>query len=78
LPREIPGILSICAHCGPHMVKKLIPVTALSNNSLLAPVDDKSGAGGLLAGEIPGILNIYAHCGPMARCPVDVYAASLS
>src|SRR5438270_3364520 len=34
-----------------------------------APVDDKSGAGGLLPGEIPGIL--CAHCEPIASCPVD-------
>src|SRR5437588_12509060 len=34
-----------------------------------APVDDKSGAGGLLPGEIPGIL--CAHGEPIARCPVD-------
>jgi hypothetical protein len=43
-----------------------------------APVDDRSGAGGLLLGEIPRILILCAHCGPIARCPVDVYAASLS
>jgi len=58
------------------MVKILVPVTALGNNSL--PVDDRSGAGGLLPGEIPRILNICAYCEPIARCPIDVYAASLS
>jgi hypothetical protein len=36
-----------------------------------APVDDKSGAGGLLPGEMPRILNICAHCEPIARCPID-------
>ena len=54
------------------MGKKLVPVAALSDNSLLSALDDKSGAGGLLPREIPGILSICAHCGPIARCPVDV------
>jgi hypothetical protein len=35
------------------MGKKLVPVTALINNSLLV---DESGTGGLLPGESPGIL----------------------
>ena len=35
-----------------------------------APVDDRSGAGGLLPGEIPRILNICTHCEPIARCPI--------
>jgi hypothetical protein len=49
--------------------EKLLPVTALSNNSLLSGVGDRSGAGGLLSGEIPGILsiNICDHCEPIAR-----------
>jgi hypothetical protein len=38
------------------MVKKLVPVAALSKNSLLCARDDKSGPRGLLPGEIPGIL----------------------
>ena len=40
------------------MVKKLVLVAALSQNSCSAHVDDKSGPGGLLPEEIPGILNI--------------------
>ena len=60
------------------MVKKLVPVTALGNNSLLSAVDYKSGAGSLLSGEIPDTLNICAYCEPIVRCPADFYAASLS
>jgi len=59
------------------MVKELVPVTALSNDSLFSTVDDKSGAGGLLSGEIPGLLK-RAYCEPIARCPADFFATSLS
>jgi len=34
-----------------------------------APVDDRSGAGGLLPGEIPRILTICAHCEPSPAVP---------
>jgi hypothetical protein len=71
-----------CVRLGPirecRSVKKLVPVAALSQNSLLCHVDDNQARGGLLPGEIPGILNICVDCEPMARCPVDFYAASLS
>ena len=63
------------------MVKILVPVTALSNNSSIlcsAPVDDKSGAVGLLPREIPGILTIRALVGPSPAVPSTFYAASLS
>jgi len=59
------------------MVKELVPVTALNNDSLFSTVDDKSGAGGLLSREIPDIVK-RAYCEPIARCPADFCAASLS
>src|SRR5215469_17937850 len=54
------------------MVKKLIPVSALSNNSLAKPPSMINEAREVLCQRrFPASLIYGAHCEPIARCPVD-------
>jgi hypothetical protein len=69
-----------CVRLGPirecRSVKKLAPVAALSQNSLLWHVDDNQAGEVSCQERFPA--SLIVDCEPMARCPVDFYAASLS